>query len=272
MSAVDTAVTDRRASGLGDRALVTLYVGAFVGAEVLTTYVALPAGVAVHAAIAVTAIHQDRAYEGRAGGDVEGRRMSLSPFLLCLPVVCVARIVPFALPLAGAVVAWPGLVALPILVAIIAARRVGGPAVWRSSWLSMGGWPKELVVALSAIPLSLFAFLAIDPSPLLPDADLARLVVVGASLLLLGAVEETLYRGLIQGSLGAVVGRWAVLVTAMLTAAAALGDRSWAAVLVVGGIALVFGGWVERTERLVGVAVAHGILLIATFLVWPRLL
>lgn len=271
MSALDTSVDDRRAGRVSTRAVVGSYVVAFIAAELLTAFVTPAAGAATDVAIAVFAIHHHGALRTRSGSDVVGRP-SLSAFLLCLPVLCVARIAPFALPVAGVPAAWPGLVAIPIVVGVEAVRRVREPGLWHRSWFSLRAWPQEVLVALTSVPLSMLAFGATRPAPLVRGSDPVIVGVAAASLLVLGAVEELLYRGLIQTSLRGVAGRWSVVITALLAAAAALGDRSWTALLAVGVISLVFGVWFDRTGRLVGVALAHGMLLIAVFLIWPRLM
>jgi len=273
MSALDTSVDDRRAGRVSTRAVVASYVVAFIAAELLTAFVAPAAGAATDVAIAVFAIHHHGALRTPSGSDVGGRP-SLSAFLLCLPVLCVARIAPFALPVAGVPAAWPALVAVPIVVGVEAVRRVREPGLWHRSWFSLRAWPQEVLVvevALTSVLLSMLAFGTTRPAPLVRGSDPVILGVAAASLLVLGAVEELLYRGLIQTSLRGVAGRWSVVITALLAAAAALGDRSWTALLAVGVISLVFGVWFDRTDRLVGVALAHGMLLIAVFLIWPRL-
>ena len=273
MSALDTSVDDRRAGRVSTRAVVGSYVVAFIAAELLTAFVAPAAGAATDVAIAVFAIHHHGALRTPSGSDVGGRP-SLSAFLLCLPVLCVARIAPFALPVAGVPAAWPGLVAVPIVVGVEAARRVREPGLWHRSWFSLRAWPQEVLVvevALTSVLLSMLAFGTTRPAPLVRGSDPVILGVAAASLLVLGAVEELLYRGLIQTSLRGVAGRWSVVITALFAGAAALGDRSWTALLAVGVISLVFGVWFDRTGRLVGVALAHGMLLIAVFLIWPRL-
>src|SRR4029453_3151461 len=108
MSALNTSVDDRRAGRVSTRAVVASYVVAFIAAELLTAFVAPAAGAATDVAIPVFAIHHHGAPRTPSGSDVGGRP-SLSAFLLCLPVLCVARIAPFALPVAGGGGGWPAL-------------------------------------------------------------------------------------------------------------------------------------------------------------------
>ena len=173
MSALDTSVDDRRAGRVSTRAVVASYVVAFIAAELLTAFVAPAAGAATDVAIAVFAIHHHGALRTPSGSDVGGRP-SLSAFLLCLPVLCVARIAPFALPVAGVPAAWPGLVAVPIVVGVEAVRRVRQPGLWHRSWFSLRAWPQEVLVALTSVPLSMLAFGTTRPAPLVRGSESGR--------------------------------------------------------------------------------------------------
>ncbi len=270
MSVLSAALERRVASRT--RSIVVIYIAAFAAAEILSAFVRdVAAGPIAHAAIALAALHQRELLAARGSSEAREHRTPLLAFLLCIAVASVARIAPMVLPLEGLTPAvWPAVAALPIVIGIGEAKRLGRSEAWSSAWFSANDWEEEVLVALSGVPLSLLTFTAMRPKPMLPGADAVALGTAVVSLLALAAVEETLYRGLLQRSLSGVVGGWAVPLTAGLTAVAAVGNRSIAGVIVVGLIALAFGAWVRRTERLVGVAVAHGVLLIGTFLVWPR--
>ena len=257
-------------------ALVAAYVSAFVAAELVLAFGDILVGVAVHAAICVVAIHH-RLVIRRVAGD-EDRHPStpaLFAFLLCLPLASVTRICVVALPLGDVAPAvWPAIAALPMLVGVNSVRRAGMPGNREGrGWFSLQRWPRELLLALAGIPLGLLGHLAVRPQALVadPGVDAATIVMIG-SLLLLACGEEMIYRGLVQPSLVSVLGRAGVPVAALMFAATTLGDRSWTAVLFVFAVGIAYGAVVHRTGCLVGVVLAHWLVLVGMLAIWPGVL
>lgn len=258
-------------------ALVTAYVGAFVAAELVLAFGDILVGVAVHAAICLVAIHHRLAIDRRAAGDADRHRPTpaLSAFLLCLSLASVTRICVVALPLGDVSQAvWPAIAALPMLVGVNSVRRAGMSGNWEGrGWFSLQRWPRELLLAVAGVPLGLLGYVAVRPEALLvdPHVDADTIVMIG-SLLLLACGEEMIYRGLVQPSLVSVLGRSGVPVAALLVAATTLGDRSWTAFLFVLAMGIGYGAVVRRTGCLVGVVLAHWLVLVGTLGIWPGVL
>jgi membrane protease YdiL (CAAX protease family) len=120
--------------------------------------------------------------------------------------------------------------------------------------------------------------LAAAASPLLgvgalTDADHpTELAVVVAVVFVAGALEELVFRGLVQGALDAVIGAWAVPLANVPFAAAYHGSGSVSYTASMSAFGLVCGWWVRRHGSLAGVATAHGLLSVGLLVLWPTLL
>lgn len=125
-------------------------------------------------------------------------------------------------------------------------------------------------VVVSALVFAQLQFLAAPPEPLVPtlgpaDLALATLVVVPVVAL----VEETLFRGLLQRSLGAELGPVAAVgATALVFGVMRAGDGPAAGVLVAVLLGVALGALYEVTEGLLPVVVLNGLatLLYVTYL------
>jgi membrane protease YdiL (CAAX protease family) len=105
------------------------------------------------------------------------------------------------------------------------------------------------------------------------DAQAARdLTVVVVIFFFTGALEELVFRGLVQGALDAVVGGWAVPMANALFAATYLGSGSASYTLFMCAFGMTCGWWVRRTGSVAGAATAHGLLSVGLLVLWPGLL
>jgi membrane protease YdiL (CAAX protease family) len=85
-------------------------------------------------------------------------------------------------------------------------------------------------------------------------------------------VEEVIYRGVLQTTATAVMGRIGVLLMSLAFAAGYLGNGSLASVTIAFGFGLVFALLVARTGSLLGVTLAHGLALVLAKLLLPMLI
>jgi membrane protease YdiL (CAAX protease family) len=163
---------------------------------------------------------------------------------------------------------WYILAGLPLLFAAILAARLLGFTGSRLG-LQMASWPPQLLISLSAIPLSFVAYQlhdAILPQP--NDGAASALTGVLLVLIVLGMLEEVIFRGLLLQATKTVFGSWAIPYSALLYAIVHVGWQS-VEVMAFAAVAGLFWGWCAmRTGSIWGVMFAHG-LLNAYVLIWP---
>jgi membrane protease YdiL (CAAX protease family) len=204
---------------------------------------------------------------GRAEGGGEAR----AGLFAALALVPLLRLLSLALATDDPVVAQT-IVGLPLATAaLLVLRRLG--------WQDLLALPpagrrlQQARVALAGVPLSLSAYLLIEPAPLPGGSAALRLLAAAAAILLFGAaLEELIFRGLVQRSVERVWPRAGVVASSWLFAAVHLGAGSAGGVVVYAGAGILFGVSVRRTGLLAGVIVAHGILDVGAFVIWPLVL
>jgi membrane protease YdiL (CAAX protease family) len=243
---------------------VLAYGTAIVAAETLLVAFGPVPSVTAHALILLVLIN----HWGVAGAS--GSKAAL----LALALLPLLRILSVTMPLDGVAALYQyELVGAPLGLAVAVVALVASPP-GAAAWLAVGSrsWRRELVVALSGLPLGAIAFALLDP-PVPVERTTWPTLLAGAFILFVftGLVEEVLFRGLLQGSLVELLGGSGILVTALLYAAMHLGTRSPLAVALALVVGLFFGWIVARTGSLLGVAGAHGLLNAGALLVWPAL-
>lgn len=206
------------------------------------------------------------------------RRATASPAagaadaLLALALVPILRLVSativmpeFSIALRYALVGGPLL-----LGAVVAARTRLEPRIS----LAPRSRALELAVAATGVPLGYVGYLlAGRPTPLVDDSRPAEVAVAALVLfLLVGCVEELIFRGLIQDALGSLYASAGVLASCALGGAMYLGVRPGAYALFAVVVGLGYALLTERTRSVAGVAVSHGLLVTGALLVWPLVL
>ncbi|MFC2034405.1 lysostaphin resistance A-like protein [Chloroflexota bacterium] len=88
-------------------------------------------------------------------------------------------------------------------------------------------------------------------------------------LVVVGFVEELIFRGVLQYAAIDLFGRWGIVYVSLLFAILHMGFLSWIDLIYVFIVALFFGWVVEKTGSLLGVVLAHGITNIMLYLVAP---
>jgi membrane protease YdiL (CAAX protease family) len=240
-----------------------IYLQLITLAEVLTTLRAHSLGLALHSLILCVLL-----FHGAFEQNLRYRR-----FYLSLSLAPLMRVLSLSLPLSGRpLVEWYFWIGLLVYVGIfftmqitqISPRRVG---------LLLGKMPVQLLVGLIGIPLGIIEYFILKPEPLVPEFSLEAMVLPALVLIVFtGVLEEVLFRGLIQQIGIACYGRFGITYTGLLFAVLHVGYGSFADVIFVLVVALLFGMITHRTESLLGVSIAHGVTNIGLLLVFPHLI
>ncbi len=263
------------AGGLSSPAvMVTTYIAAIAGAEAVTVFLGTVPGMIGHGIVLMLLLSHfivlspasSRDDSRTAGAAQLGQAM---PVLSLFPLL---RILSLALPISFIPeIYWHALVGVPLLIAIALTARLLG---WSPSdaGLNSRAWPWQLLIALTGIPLSFAAYVAMGPAPLTPPLT-TRDTLIGAIILIIfsGAIEEILFRGLLQRVTTEIFGTWGIAWASVLFAVMYLGSHSAPVVALMGLIGLFFGWSVERTGSTWGVILAHGIMLIGISYALPYL-
>jgi membrane protease YdiL (CAAX protease family) len=245
--------------------VAALTLAAFTLAEVVTVFTDPITGVALHA-LTLSALLV------ASGFARLGRRTSALLYSLALaPLI---RIVSLTMPLGRFEEEYWFLAAgLPVFVA-------GGVVV---SHLGLGlreiGLRLPRSGLLGQLPIVLFGFALgfgeyhiLRPQPLIDELTLRQFVVPALILLVFtGALEEFVFRGILQRTAAAAFGSpaLAIVYVSLIFAILHIGYRSASDFAFVFVIALLYGWVVRRTGSIIGVSVSHGITNITLFLLMP---
>ena len=241
------------------RGTVLAYLVLLAVAEVCVLWSA-PVGVVCHGAVLLALLNHyifavpPAPMNAHRGAPVD-RHLSTLPVLGLLPVL---RIATLTMPNNEASpIFWYALVGLPLVLGVVLTARLvdARPADLGIRWTRA-----QPAGALIGMPLGFAAFELQQAGPVIRSEDWRYLAAGSVVLLLLGGVEEVVFRGMIQRSLCQVFGLSGILLTAVLSTVAASGSGSLSFVAFSGGVAVVFGFLVQTTGSLVGVAVAHGVI------------
>jgi len=245
---------------LAERWFPVLYLVAIVAMEVLISRGIPLAGMVLGLALlAVLPLHA--AFASRPQGAL----------LTALTLVPLVRVVSLALPLGGLPLAAAYLVAsIPLALGVVAAiwalelrpsqigLRVGQPLV-------------QLGIVLLGVPLGLLRFVVIGSSSLgiggLGNQLFTSLVLVVS----IAFLEEVIYRGILQTTALAAMGRVGLVYVSVVFAVSYLGNDSLASVAIAFPMGLLFAVLVARTGSLLGVTLAHGLALVLAEVMLPVL-
>lgn len=237
-------------------AVAPAYIGAVVAAEAIGAFVAPLAGVAGHALL-IVALLAHYVYSEGARYQRLLPALALVPILRVLSMVMPVRFLPEPF--------WYALIGLPLLVAVLLAAQLLalGPG---ELGLHARGWPRQLLIAASGLPLGLAAALLAPQLAFvsLSGAPLGMLLMLVALALMLGLAEELLFRGVLLRAADQALGpAGGLLCASLLSAAVYLGTRS-IAVLALAALVGLFLGWcAQRSGGIWGAIGAHTLLNLA---------
>ena len=200
----------------------------------------------------------------------QGQRQKL---LLALALAPLIRVVSLSMPLATIqYIYWFAIVGVPLFVAVFQTARLTGMRRVDVG-LAVHAWRWELVVGLAGLPLGYVEYLILRPAPLIAALTWAQFWLPALILIVFtGLLEEVLYRGLMQHATIETLGRWGIVYVAALFAMLHLGYRSGLDLMFVFAVGLFFGLVVSRTRSILGVCLAHSLINITLYLIFPLLL
>jgi len=238
------------------------YLTAIVVAEMITASRSVEIGVAAHLILLITLpIHAMFAAP------------AARPLLIALILAPLIRIVSLAMPTAGLSPANQYLLtSLPVVAAVLASMRVIGLSR-REIGLRFQQWPLQLAIGLLGLPIGGLLFAIMRPAPIIPELNWqSALLPVLVFLVLVGFVEETIFRGILQTLGQRTLGEWGLVYVSGVFAALHIGYLSPPHAGLMFMVGLVFGWLAARTRSIVGVAVAHGLTNIVLYLIFPLVL
>lgn len=158
------------------------------------------------------------------------------------------------------------LLLLPALVLVSRVSSIPRPSIG----VRMGVLLAPVAVAIG-VGLGFVEFVILRPNPLITAPTIPRLLVLALLMVgVIGAVEEWLFRGVLQATITGEIGTIGGLTIASgVFAVMHSGYGSYPELLVAGGIGLVLGALYDRTGSLVVVALAHGTLNVVLFGILP---
>jgi membrane protease YdiL (CAAX protease family) len=248
------------------RAIELGYVIAFIGAELAG--ISRPLVGALCESVLLVALVNQYAF-------TDQRRRQ--PLLLALAVVCLYRLLALTPIHGNPIINRLVIVGAPVLLgAILALRHFRSNQVLAPrSARHVGGMAAQYLIALSGVPLSWAAYKVFKPTVTITfrgpghAAGSEILLAVAALAVFSGLLEELVFRGLVHAAARTSFGPSALYVSAAVFGAAYLGTGSAAIVAFVVAVGAFFGWCYEGTESVAGVALAHAIIAVGVFVVWP---
>lgn len=245
-----------------------LYLGTAVLAELLLP-VAPVAAALVDAVVLVTVLtHFGWAQRfPLAIGDPPTRLLPAVALLPLLRLLSLTMPVPELDP-----VTWLVLVGAPLLLAIWAAGRLVNVDVREVGLVRVSrDWQTGALIVLSAPAGLLLARLGAEPLWNTTDSPLATFGVAVAVVGFAAIPEELAFRGVLQPLLGSVLGRAAIVITALVFGMTYAGTGSVWVVAMMTGVGLAYGWEIDRTDALWGPIIGHGLLITTAVFVAPAL-
>jgi len=196
-----------------------------------------------------------------------------SPLRCTIPALVLApllRILSYLMPLPQvSQLYWHVLIGLPLLVAAALVARLlhWSPFEVRLTRRDLG---LQLLIGLTGLPLGIIAWGIQHPEPLIRTTSWPVLVPGVLILSICSAfAEELIFRGLLQHTLTAAVGRAGIVYTTVIFTSLYIGSVSLSYVLFVAMIGLYLSWCVQRTGSIWGVVLTHACLISGLLIVWP---
>ena len=242
--------------------IALVYLVVITLAEALTILVELRVGLILHGLVLVALILH---------ASLENQLLTRD-FLITLALVPLIRLLNLAMPFQRfSQIYWYMLVGIPLFLAALYTAHIVhlNRKILGLTWRKL---PLQLFIGLIGIGLGYLEYLILSPTAMISELRM-ELVWLPALILLIftGLLEEFIFRGLLQYTSGRRLGRYGMLYTAVVFTVLHLGYRSLLDLAFVFIVALFFGWLVQRSGSIVGVTLAHGLINISLFLVFPFL-
>ncbi len=139
--------------------------------------------------------------------------------------------------------------------------------------LTANKFPLQILIGLTGIGLGYIEYYILRPKSLVTTLRLESIWLPALILLIFtGLLEEIIFRGMLQYNAERVLGRNALLYTSLVFTILHLGYKSMPDLAFVFIVALFFAWVVRRSGSILGVTLAHGLINITLFLIYPFIL
>jgi membrane protease YdiL (CAAX protease family) len=139
----------------------------------------------------------------------------------------------------------------------------------RVSWREL---PLQILIGLSGLMLGLVEYLILRPESLVSEPSWEQILITVLILMVFtGFLEELIFRGLMQTSAIQALGQIGLMFVALVFSVLHIGYRSILDVIFVFTVAIAFGVLVQRYKSLLGVSIAHGLINVSLYLIFPFL-
>jgi membrane protease YdiL (CAAX protease family) len=234
------------------RLVALLYIAMVIMAEVVTMFVSVITGSILYGVLLIIVVNLSYFSKKRLI-----RRIYLAFTLLPL-----LRILSLAMPIQQVPPVFQYiLTGVPLLLSTIFVISANGLPAFRLN-LSSLEWVYQIIIGVSGIPLGLIAALTLKPPPsLINKSNLLWIFLLWVVFTLFGAVmEEVIFRGILQKALSYTFGASSIILTSLLYAGMFMGTLSPGYILFYGLTGLLFSIWVQISDSLAGVIVAHSLM------------
>lgn len=246
-----------------------LYLAAAIFAELVLLVSAVATSLIDAAIIVIALTHFGWAQRSPLAIGEPGVR--LLPAVALVPLI---RLLSLTLPIPDLPpLTWLGLIAGPLLVAIITTARLSRLDVRQMAIAPLTMPWTSLVVVILSVPIGvLVGWISPATIPITDDspwmAGVAAAMLVGAAAI----PEELVFRGLLQPLLHNAVGQVAPFIAAGVFAATYIGWQSPALVAVMAGVGLMYGFELARSGSLWPAILGHAALVLAAGFLSPIVL
>ena len=240
------------------------YFIAFTLAELVTALLQPVAGLICHGII-LTALLIQSAFTH----EVRCRNL-----IVALSLVPLVRIMSLSMPL-GILpqIYWYLLIYPPLLVASVVVMWLVGLKP-RQVGLVAHGLPVQMAIGVvTGSAFGILEYYTLRPQPLIAELSLSHVWFPAFVLLATtGFVEEFIFRGVLQQTSEAALGKTGLIYVSAIFAVLHIGHLSAVNVVFVFSVALFFAALVKRTGSLIGVTLSHGFINIFLYLIAPFIL
>lgn len=246
-----------------DRRVALAYLAAIAVAELVTTFADARAGVVLHSLLLIAML-------GQASLALPGARHR---FLVSLTLAPTIRVLSLGMPVGSTdLIYWYAMIGVPVLLAAVIVIRTTALSAAEIG-LRFDAHVVQWSMGLAGVGLGFTEYVILRPAPLIDSFSVLAFapaaVLIGLST---GFVEELVFRGVLQTTSTALLGRSGVVYVAALFAALHIGYASITDVVFVFAVGLLFGLLVRRTGSIWGVTLAHALTNATLFLVAPFVL
>jgi membrane protease YdiL (CAAX protease family) len=195
-------------------------------------------------------------------------------FLLPLAFPPLIRLLSLSLPLTNFnFIYWYAVIGVPLFIANFLTIRATGLKAeeigLRVSWREL---PLQILIGLSGLMLGLVEYLILRPESLVSEPSWEQILITVLILMVFtGFLEELIFRGLMQTSAIQALGQIGLMFVALVFSVLHIGYRSILDVIFVFTVAIAFGVLVQRYKSLLGVSIAHGLINVSLYLIFPFL-